>query len=362
MFYDKHTYQTFIPTLILCMIFVITYPTLTHAKEPKLQEKKVVAYLESGEYWEFTELYEKTLEKLIKLRIREKLVFPPELHISMKVAEDSALLAKAAELMSNPDIDLILAMGTHATAALLKVNNKKTPIVSVAVSDPEGMGFVDPYKGTVASNLTIHYIKDQWNIMFRTLSAALKVKRLGIMYTDTPEGRTFSNVQAAREIGRESGYTLIEYPYIDKEESYTSSAEGIDALIKAHIDTFYVPELTSFDWDTGHPEVFINELHRNGVKTFTRNGSTQVRNGVLMGLALTTTSSLATFYADTIGRKLGLLPINAPTRHVKETPIFTINLVAAKELNMDFPLSLLVATDLIYDNTLPVVKNLESID
>lgn len=351
------SYYSRMQLILLCMFLFI--PTVTQAQTSLTQKStlKTIAYLESSTYWEYTRIYLETLAKLKELGLQDQLSFPADLYISQdKKASKEDLRKEAAALMANPRVDLILSMGTAATSALLLENNNTTPIIAFAVSDPIGMGFIDQETGKAAPNLTIHYIKNQWNILFRTLSSALSVKKLGIMYNDTQEGRTYSNVTAAREVGREQGFTLIEYPYIDAEESTESCTRGIDALIKAGIDTFYVPSLNGFDWDNKDPRPLIKKLHSHGVKTFAQEGSIQVKHGILMGLALTNTQSLARFYAYKIGEKLQLLPPKNLTNDTIKTPTFTINLVAAKTLNLDFPLSLLVATDEIFDDTLPEVK------
>lgn len=321
---------------------------------------KTIAYLESSNYWEYTSLYNKTLYELEELGIRDQLSFPDELHISLHKGVSEAELRKAAaQLMANPKVELVLSMGTAATKAMLKENNDRVPIVAIGVSDPVGMKFIDPYTGPAAPNLIIHFIRDQWEIRFRTMSTALHVHRLGLMYTNTLEGRTFSNVTAAREVGREQGFTLIEYPYIHEEESEKDCAEGIDALLDAGIDAFYVPALNCFDWHYANPGPIIEKLHKRGVKTFAQEGKIQVKNGVLMGLTLTNNGSLGRFYAQKIGEQLQLLSVRDYEEDTVKNPIFTINLTTAKMLHLDFPFKLLVATDVIYDDSLPDVKDFD---
>ena len=190
---------------------------------PKVSRPKVAAYFEAGPYWEFTLLQKEILKALRQRGVADRIVLPDELYISPGWdASESVYRAEARKLMQNPDIDVIISMGTEATKALLAENNGKTPIMSVDVADPAGAGIVDRATGKGAANLTIRYTKDKWFKVFALFHEALPFLRLGIMYHDSPEGLSYSNVREAREVARERGFTLVEYPFLDKAESMES--------------------------------------------------------------------------------------------------------------------------------------------
>ena len=169
-------------------------------------QPKVAAYFEAGPYWEFSLLQKEIIKALQQRGVANYFVFPDEFHISPGWdAPDSVYRAEARKLMSNPAIDVIISMGTEATKALLLENNGKTPIMSVDVADPAGAGIVDPVTGKGAANLTIRYTKNKWFKVFALFHEALPFRRLGIMYHDSPEGLSYSNVREAREVARKHG-------------------------------------------------------------------------------------------------------------------------------------------------------------
>ena len=316
-------------------------------------QPKIAAYFEAGSYWEFSLLQKEIIKALQQRGVSQHIIFPDEFHISPGWdASESVYRAEARKLMANPAIDVIISMGTEATKALLAENNGKTPIMSVDVADPAGAGFVDPVTGKGAANLTLRYTKNKWFKVFALFHEALPFRRLGIMYHDSPEGLSYSNVREAREVARERGFTLVEYPFLDKAESIESCAKGVDRLIHDGIDAFYISALNCFDWTQGNPRKIFDVLNATDIKTFARDGSVHVSRGALMGLSTLDYVPLGKFYADHMAAQLGLLPPNTQLEEAAYTPKIALNLVTAQRMGMDLPLVLLISADELFDATL----------
>ena len=314
---------------------------------------KVAAYFEAGPYWEFSLLQKEITKALQQRGVAQYVVFPNEFHISPGWdAPDSVYRAEARKLMDNPGIDVIISMGTEATKALLLENNGKTPIMSVDVADPAGAGIVDPVTGKGAANLTIRYTKNKWFKVFALFHEALPFRRLGIMYHDSPEGLSYSNVREAREVARERGFSLVEYPFLDKAESIESCTKGVNKLMQQGVDAFYISALNCFDWTQANPQNIFDILNAAKIKTFARDGSVHVSKGALMGLSTLDYVPLGKFYADHMAAKLGLLPPNTQLEEAAYTPKIALNLVTAQKMGMDLPLVLLISSDEIFDATL----------
>ena len=314
---------------------------------------KVAAYFEAGPYWEFSLLQKEITKALQQRGVGQYIVFPNEFHISPGWdAPDSVYRAEARKLMDNPAIDVIISMGTEATKALLLENNGKTPIMSVDVADPAGAGIVDPVTGKGAANLTIRYTKNKWFKVFALFHEALPFRRLGIMYHNSPEGLSYSNVREAREVARERGFNLVEYPFLDKTESLESCTKGVNRLMQEGVDAFYISALNCFDWTQSNPQQIFDVLNAAKIKTFARDGSVHVSKGALMGLSTLDYVPLGKFYADHMAAKLGLLPPNTQLEEAAYTPKIALNLVTAQKMGMDLPLVLLISADELFDATL----------
>lgn len=318
---------------------------------------KRVAYFETGPYWEFSLLREKVLESLGHLHVLNQVEFPESLHVSPGWGADpSVYSAEARKLMADPSVDLIMSMGTVATKALLAENNERTPIVSIDVADPVGAGIIDAETGRGAVNLTLEYTRDKWQKVFVLFHQALPFQKLGILYHDSPEGRSYSNVNEAREVARDRGFALVEYAGLDREESAQSCTEGVRSLINQGVDAFYISALNCFDWTQENPRKIFDALHEQGIKTFARDGSVHVRQGALMGLSTLDYVPLGEFYAGRMARLLGFIPESVPMAEHQYSPKITLNLDTARYLNLDVPLVLLITADEIFDSSLAPIR------
>lgn len=320
-----------------------------------------IAYIETGEYWEFTEIMTALRDALAARDPQHRMVFPADLHFSPGYdAPDEVFQERARLLMNTPGIDCIISMGTVPTKALLAANNGRTPIMAIDISDPEGVGFVNSTGTPVAQNLVVQFIPNQWQNMFNRFYLSLPFSRLGIMYYDTPAGRSYSNVREAREVARDLGFTLVEYSELDAAESRESCKKGVQALLQQQIDAFYVSQLKCFDWTNvrSHPAELLNMLHNKKVRTFASDGAQHVQRGALMGMFSLNTTAVAEFYASHMASLLGLTTAGGDI-HVSHRLRIAINIDTARKLGLKIPLSLLVTADQLFDERLPAIKSMD---
>ena len=319
---------------------------------------KNIAYFEAGPYWEFSLLFEKVVDSLKRKQILDKVRFPESLHSTPGWDVPAAVYAaEAKRLMSDPSVDLIISMGTVATKALLDANNGRTPIVSIDVADPVGAGIIDAVSGKGAPNLTLQYTPDKWQKVFVLFHQALLFTKMGIMYHDSPEGRSYSNVNEAREVARDRGFTLVEYARLDQEESIDSCVAGMRYLVDQGVDALYISALNCFDWNKGNPREIFDYLHSHGIKTLARDGTVQVKRGALLGLSTLDYASVSDYYVGQIAHLLGFMPERALVVQSSYSPKITLNLDTASTLKLDIPLILLIAADEIFDSSLAGVRN-----
>ncbi len=113
---------------------------------PKAHAKKYrIAYIEANDFWAFAEIMNAIKENLARMGWKDRIEFPEDARIHTgwgAPGSEKMLNDEATKLMSRNDIDLIITAGTPPTAAVLKVNNGRTPVLAIAVSDPVRSGFV----------------------------------------------------------------------------------------------------------------------------------------------------------------------------------------------------------------------------
>jgi ABC-type uncharacterized transport system substrate-binding protein len=274
-----------------------------------------------------------------------------DIYIPEKEDSTEELAALAEKIMARDDVDLIFSMGTTATQALLKANNLKTPIIGITISEPLETGIIKSRDLTGTPNLAIRYIPDRGIKMFRIFHEVSTFSRMGIIYENTVEGRSYANLQDAREAGRDRGFAVIEYKSYEPDYPLASCEAAVNELIEKKINAIYLSEISCFDTEKHDISSMLQKLHDNKILTFTSSGASHVAEGVFFGLSTITEQTLGNFYAHMIIEILEqkIVPGNIPI--VAEfNPEIVLNLQAATALGINLPLWILVSADKIFDN------------
>ncbi|SDN25458.1 ABC-type uncharacterized transport system, substrate-binding protein [Desulfonauticus submarinus] len=333
------------------IFFLIIFPIIINNNCLAKIKKIRIGYLEAGQFWAYDGIYNAFKQSLKEKGWGNKIEFPPNAHFSPGWEPEHVpeYEQRARELMERKDIDFVIAMGTAATQALLKVNNGKKPILAMGVADPLASGFIKSYHDSGIDNFTIRVVPNRWKIMFEIFYDVVHFKKLGIMYSDTKTGRVYANLKDAREVAKEKGFKLIEYNKLSTAEELCECDKGLDYLISKGIDAFFISSLVCFDWTKSDVQKLMNKLIKNKIPTFARDGSSYVQAGALMGFSSMDFSAMGDFLANmAIQIFKGKKPrdVNMIDR---PSPKIAVNLETALKIGFDFPVTILIASDEIYD-------------
>lgn len=341
---------TTITLLLCCALF---FPLSTSAKDKEMYR---IGYLEGGSYWIFSQELDAIKKSLADMGWKDKVVFPADAHFSAGWEENKKpLRAKhAEELMARKDIDLIIAAGTDAAAAILKANNGHTPVVAISVSDPIKSKFVLNEKDSGVDNFTVRIVPDQYKRMFKMFHKAVGFKRLGLMYWDTENGKRYANVEDAYQVAKENGFEIIEYKAGGESEKQNECLKGLQNLVEKKADAFFIPALVCFDWKTSDVKMLLDFLTEKKIPTFARNGSRDVKAGALMGFSTVDFSARGKFVADKIVKILqGEKPRSLPMLD-NAVPKISINMQVADKIGLRLPHNISTASDELFQEiTLP---------
>ncbi len=339
--------------ILLSMVMVLLgMGTNCWASFPIINRKIRIGYLEAGPYWIYEGTFKAFKDSLIKKGWGDKVVFVKNAHFSPGWGPEhkAEYVERAKELMTRKDIDFVIAMGTAATAALLKVNNGSKPILAMAVADPVASGFVKSIHDSGIDNFTVRIVPNRWKIMFEVFYDVVQFKRLGIIYPDTAAGRVYSNVEDAHEVAKEKHFKVLEYK-ISSAEGFCECERGIKDLIKRGMDAFFIPPLNCFDWTKSNVEKLLNLLNDHKIPTFARDGSLYVRAGALMGFSTMDFGPVGDFLANMAIQIFKGVPPRKVNMIDKASPKIAVNLETALKIGFDFPVSILIASDEIYEKT-----------
>lgn len=339
-----------------CLFCTVLWAAPAQAAEPKGGPKRVfrIGFLEAGPNWVHGVMMDALRDALRAKGWDKKVEYPEDARKSGAwSARGRATTANlAAELMQRTDLDCIIAMGTEAALALLTANNGRTPIVAMTLSDPVASGVVTSERDSGVDNLTTCVIPDHWLNMVRMFYSVVHFKKLGIMYHDSKAGRTYTNVEDARDVAREEGAVLLEYPGLEGDGETQQCYKGLEKLVAQGMDAFYIPDVPCFDWTVKDPRPLFEYLHKHRVATFARSGLPLVQLGAMMGSCTLNLNSLGEFHARQI---MAILQGTAPRKlnMVKADELgLSLNLETAKKIGRDFSPDVLISADVIVSHSI----------
>lgn len=340
------------------LFLIVLFPLAFMIQPSPAKSTYTIGYLEGGSFWMFSDIMDRMKEHLEKMGWKDKIEFPDNLHFSPGWTNKAELQTMAREMMKRKDIDLIIAAGTGATAALLQFNNKRTPLISIAVTDPIKSGFVLNEKDSGIENYTTRIDTETYQHMFRIFHDVVGFKKLGLMYSDLPNGRMIANLDDAYKIANERGFEILEYMYDTKrtetEKPEDIGTEGLQELLNQGMDAFFIPALTCFDWTKSDVGKLMDFMVNQKIPTFARNGVRGVKAGALLGFSSMEINLRGKFFADKVvrilnGEKPGSLPMED-----NAIPKISINLSVAMKIGFDPSVEILGASDEIFNTiTLP---------
>lgn len=371
-------------TLVAGLVFGLVLPGTAqdHATAPKPGPDGAqwrLAYLEGGQFSDYVTITTATVRGLMELGWIEPAVIPDDLGAApgdfwrwFNENLDSDYIEFVADAYFSPgdfdtelrpstraailerltvtgDIDLVIAMGTWAGQDL-RVEDLGVPVIVGSTSDPIGSGIIDSAEDSGMDHLHARVEVDRYQLQVRLFHDIVGFERLGIVYADTREGRTYGGVEAVEQVARERGFDIVtcDAPYAGLPQDLVErTVMDCYARIAPKVDAIYLTVHRGIT-DQSLPRV-MEVINRELVPTFSMLGSSQVRQGVLMSIAQADYSSVGMFHAETIARILNGAQPRDLSQKWSAPPKIALNLAVAERIGYDPPVDLLLASDEIHD-------------
>ncbi|MGE8658769.1 MAG: ABC transporter substrate-binding protein [Achromobacter sp.] len=252
-------------------------------------------------------------------------------------------------LEGKQDIDLIIAMGTWAGQDMAAMG-APVPTIVASTSDAVGARITRSAQDSGLDNLHARVQPERYQRQVRLFHDIVPFKRLGLVYEDSPEGRTYSAVDAVEQVAREQGFKVLTCHAPSNgipQEAATRNALECYAKLAPQIDAAYVTVhrgVTPASIDT------VAEILRQArVPSFSMLGSEEVKHGLLLSLAQADYSYVGLFYAETMARIFN----GAKARELSQVWIdpakIALNLQTARVIGFDPPVDILLAADEVYE-------------
>lgn len=338
-----------------------------------------VAYLEGGAYRDYETVLRATVNGLVELGWMEPIELPEkdyenhdELWAFIAANARSEFIEFLADgfytsnfegerraetrkrlmerVKNQKDIDLLIAMGTWAGQDMA-TDDHSVPTIVASTSDPIASGIIDSVEDSGRDHVTARVNPDRYANHVRLFHQIVGFQKLGIVYENSPEGRTFGAVADVEKVARELGFEVVRCfaPFNDVTvaeaekavaECYAALAEKVDAV---YITVHRGVTLQNLD-------EILAPLNRNKVYTYSMAGSTEVRHGVLMSIAMAGYRASGLYYAQLMAKIFnGAKPRDLDQKLV-DPPKIALNLKTANIIGYDPSFDVLAAADEIYND------------
>lgn len=251
-------------------------------------------------------------------------------------------------LTETGDIDLMLALGTWAGQDL--ANDKHTvPTVAASVADALEANIIKSIDDSGYDHLHAKIDPTRNKRQLQLFHDIINFSRLGVVYENSTEGRSYAAINDVEIVAKERKFQVIPcYANFSNNTLDAAQKEVIDCYIQLaeSVDAIYITRHRGLT-----PEVvekIMVPLNRKRLKTFSQQGSRDVKLGVLLSIALATHKYVGNFYAETIAKIFnGALPRHLP-QLFEEPPKIAINIKTANLIKFDPPIELFGIADEIY--------------
>nr|MBF0683689.1 hypothetical protein [Pseudomonas sp.] len=255
-----------------------------------------------------------------------------------------------ARLRDARDIDLMIAMGTWAGQDLAR-EDVSVPTIVASTSDPIASGIIKSAQDSGFDHVHAKVEPNRYQRQVQLFHDIVPFTSLGVVYEDSPEGRTFAAVSAIEDVASGIGFTVKACHAPFNNVSPQQAMDGVTscyANLAGEVDAIYLTVHRGLTSESIGD--VVASLLKAQVASFSMLGSEEVRRGVLMSMAQADYLPVGQFHAEVIARIFhGASPRELSQIWLSPAEI-AINLKTAELIGFDPPIDILLASDEVYDS------------
>ncbi len=263
--------------------------------------------------------------------------------------------SRVLKRLKRKDIDLMLALGTWAGQDLA-TGEHSTPTIVASASDPIGSNIVRSARDSGYAHLHAKVDPDRYQRQLRLFHDIIGFSKLGIVYEDSREGKTFGGVNAVEAVAKERGFEIVRcfapFNNVTQQEAEKAVVQCYEELAPK-VDAVYISVHRGINLKN-MPTVLMS-LFEHQVPSFSMLGSEEVKHGVLMSIAQAGFKYVGQFHAEVIAKIFNGAKAGELNQVWSDPPKIALNLKTAEKISYDPPYSALAAADEVY-STIAVVE------
>lgn len=262
-------------------------------------------------------------------------------------AQNKADLIK--RLNEKKDIDLVLAVGTWAGQDLANSEHSVNTVV-FSSSDPLASNIIKSQEDSGRDHIWARIDPNRYERQVALFHDIIGFQKLGIVYEDTPEGRSYCSLDRIEKIAKERGFELVRC-FAPQEN--LNSGEASRGVAQCHeelaqkVDAVYVTHHRGVT--DKHMHRIVEPLLKHKIPSFSQASSEEVRYGLLMSISQANFRYVGAFYADTVAKILNGAKPRQLVQVFESPPKIAINLATADAIGYEPPVDIIGAADEIFE-------------
>lgn len=255
-------------------------------------------------------------------------------------------------LMDNKDIDLMITMGTDA-GRLLARDSYDTPIMVFSTSNAVKSGIVSGIENSNNKHIWAHmepYIYKQQLEIFYDM---FKFKKLGFVYEDTQNGRTYAALDDIKYVAKEKGFQIVPYTIEatrgeQDQDRYFNDILAIHKRMAQEVDAYYYTVATSPGLKVQKLSEVLQPFYEKNIPTFSQSGEEDVKYGALLSIANQDFTEIGVFGTSQMIKILNGVPADKLNQIGGNTPAIALNIEVANKIGYKPPFDIMLIADKIF--------------
>lgn len=254
----------------------------------------------------------------------------------------------AIKRLQSGDIDFIIAMGTWAGQDLVN-NNHSVPTMVVSTSDPVKSNIIVSPEDSGFDHVHAKSAPERYIRQLQIFYDFFKFKRLGVVYEDSVDGRTYAAIEDIEKVAKDKGFEIVtcQAPF-----SGVSKEESTAGIIKCHeelapkIDALYLTVHTGVDLE--RMDEIMAPMIEYKIPTWSQRGPGEVKEGVLMSISRGGFRSVGQYHAEVMAKIFNGIKPRDISQVYYDPKLIAINLDAANEIGYVPPENVMTIADEVY--------------
>jgi ABC-type uncharacterized transport system substrate-binding protein len=247
------------------------------------------------------------------------------------------------------DIDFMIAMGTWAGQDLAN-DRHHVPTMAVSVSDPVRSSISASAEDSGLDHVHARCDPTRYIRQLRLFHRLFDFKRLGVVYEDTVEGRTYAAMGDILQVAAERDFSVVrcEAPFsgvdlktstdriIECHEQLAQSADAVFVTVHRGLDANRMPEI-------------VAPFLAHKIPTWSQRGPQEVKKGILFSVSRGGFKAVGRFHAEVMARVFNGEKPRDIEQVFEDPKLIAVNTKVAHMIGYEIPVSILHIADIVYD-------------